>query len=454
MSDNQSIIAESQFESQWPTSSSSGNASRNPVLLAGALHAEVTEGRKRDTIDDHLTKIYELASQSDKDAEKLVTAGVVPSLILLLKARAIDSIGLEIVLITLGVLAHDPISANTIYRTNTAATLIEIFVSALIPEIAALSVWCINRMCRSAEVADGLIKQDLASVLMKKGIPGAPVTARLSAWCLGSLIRSDALAETLVGQGLVQVSVDNLANYSKGQGTPDEISAALYAVARLARSIKISKALARAGCVESIVYHLNTSEHPQVLRWSAHAVGCLMRPNSSEMSKVLLEAGAAKGLARLPRVLPTEEVEPLGSFAFAIQRFSCAEWGGGTRKALVQAGVVDSLLAALRTAADVPYPKVHTELALAVSFLGDVGGSAIRKEIINAGGITILKKVSAAAKPEVAKVCNMAVTSITGNLWSRNAASAKTAMTHNWNGGCPDHQPVCPFALAYDDDDS
>jgi hypothetical protein len=78
---------------------------RNPVLLAGALHAEVTEGRNRDTIDDHLTKIYELASQSDKDAEKLVTAGVVPSLILLLKARAVDSFGLEIVLITLGVLA-------------------------------------------------------------------------------------------------------------------------------------------------------------------------------------------------------------------------------------------------------------------------------------------------------------------------------------------------------------
>jgi hypothetical protein len=276
-------------------------------------------------------------------------------------------------------------------------------------------------MCRSPEIAEGLVKQDLASVLMKKGLQGAQIMARLSAWCLGSLIRSDALAETLVVQGLVYDSVENLRRCTKEQASSDDICAATYVIARLARTIRISKALAKAGCVELLVLHLNTSEHPQVLLWSAHAIGCLMRPNSSDISKILLEAGAAKGLARLPRVLPTEEVEPLASFAFAIQRFSCAEWGGGTRKALVQAGVVDSLLAALRTAADVPYPKVHSELALAVSFLGDVGGAAIRKEIINAGGIAILKQVASEAKPEVAKVCNMAVTSITGNLWSRNA---------------------------------
>jgi hypothetical protein len=87
----------------------------------------------------------------------------------------------------------------------------------------------------------------------------------------------------------------------------------------------------------------------------------------------------------------------------------------------VDAGVVDSLLAALRTAADLPYPKVHIELALAVSFLGDVGGGDIRKEIMRAGGIDILKKVGAAGAPDVQKTCNMAVTSITGNLWTRNA---------------------------------
>jgi hypothetical protein len=172
-----------------------------------------------------------------------------------------------------------------------------------------------------------------------------------------------------------------------------------------------------------------------------------MRPNSSDMAKALLDAGTAKALARLPRVLPSEVIEPLASFAFAIQRLSCAEWGGGTRKALVDAGVVDSLLAALRTSADEPYPGVHIELALAVSFLGDVGGTSIRKEIVKAGGIDILKRVSVAGEPEVTKACNLAITSITGNLWSRNAASAKTAMAHNWNGGCPEYQPACPVTL-------
>ena len=88
---------------------------------------------------------------------------------------------------------------------------------------------------------------------------------------------------------------------------------------------------------------------------------------------------------------------------------------------MVDAGVVDSLLAALRTAADEPFPQVHVELAQAVSFLGDVGGSAIRKEVISAGGIEILKRVGKIGSPEVSKACGMAVTSITGNIFTRNA---------------------------------
>jgi hypothetical protein len=273
-------------------------------------------------------------------------------------------------------------------------------------------------------VAAGLIKQDIAGVLMKKGLKEVNSISRLSSWCLGSLACSDALAEILIAQGLVQASANHLRICSESPNSaPDDISAAVYIVARMSRTIKISKALAKAGCVKLLVHHLNTSVDPQVLLWTARAIGCLMRPNSTDMSKALLDAGIAKGLARLPRVLPTEEVEPLESFAFAIQRFSCAEWDGETRKAFVAAGMVDSLLAALRAAADVPYPHVHIELALAVSFLGDVGGSSIRKQIISAGGIDTLKRISAAGTPEVAKACNMAVISITGNLWTRNSGT-------------------------------
>jgi hypothetical protein len=75
------------------------------VLLAGALRAEVMEGRKQESIDNYLRKIQFLSSQSDKEAQKLVTAGVVPTVILLLKSRAVDGVRLEVVLTTLGILA-------------------------------------------------------------------------------------------------------------------------------------------------------------------------------------------------------------------------------------------------------------------------------------------------------------------------------------------------------------
>lgn len=78
----------------------------NAVLLAGALQAEVLEGRKQDIVDGYLHKVQHLCSQSYKEAQKLVTAGIVPTVILLLKARAADEVGLELVLITLGILAY------------------------------------------------------------------------------------------------------------------------------------------------------------------------------------------------------------------------------------------------------------------------------------------------------------------------------------------------------------
>ncbi|KAF7978829.1 hypothetical protein HWV62_44621 [Athelia sp. TMB] len=396
---------------------------RNPVLLAKALLAEVKEGRKQEVIDDYLDKVQYMCLQSSKEAQKLVTAGIVPTVLLLLQARAIDGVGLELVLVTLGILACDPITANTVNRTNTATVLVEIISSSDSDTIIALATWCVNRICRSAEVAANLIKLDLANMLIAKGLRGGPGASRMSSWCLGTLAYTDALAQTLASYDLIAASVRSLKTTSmNANASADDICAALFTIARLARTISLAKQLIRAGCIPLVMHHLSSSEDPQVLQWSARAVGCLMRPNGGDIAKMLLDAGAATGLARMPRVLPSDVMEPLAAFAFSIQRFSCAEWGSGTRKALVEAGVVDSLLAALRTAAEtVEHPQVHIELALAVSFLGDVGGTAIRKEIVKAGGIDILKRVGAAGKPDVAKTCQMAVTSITGNLWTRNA---------------------------------
>jgi hypothetical protein len=220
----------------------------------------------------------------------------------------------------------------------------------------------------------------------------------------------------------VTAAVDHLRYVTTNAASEaDDKCAAIYVIARLARTIPLAKSLVRGGCIHLIVDQISISEDPGILHWGARAIGCLVRPSASDIAKSLLDAGAAKALARIPRVLVNDEIEPLVSFAFAIQRFSVAEWGSGTRKALVDAGVVDSLLSALRTSEYIPYPQAHIELALAVSFLGDVGGTSIRKEIVRAGGIDILKRVGAAGKPEVKKACNMTITSITGNLWSRNA---------------------------------
>ncbi|KAF8167051.1 hypothetical protein K438DRAFT_247706 [Mycena galopus ATCC 62051] len=423
----------------------------NTTIIVGALASEVKEGRKREVIDQLLSTIQELGLKSDKDAQRLVTAGVMPTLILLMKTQAVGGIGLENVLVTLGILTHDSITANIVYRTNGAATLIEIVNATQTVNITALAIWCLSRVCRSPEIASGLLKQNLGKLLVNKGLRAAWSTAYIAAWCIGALIHSDAIADTLFDIGMVPALCEHLSRCSQSTNTtPEDYRAVIYAVARISRSVKIAKALAKGGCVQTLSNCLNTTEDPGVLLWSARAVGCLMRPNSSDMAKILLDAGVAGGLARLPSRLPTEEVEPLGALAFAVQRFSCAEWGGGTRKALVEAGVVDALLAALRSAADEPYPEVHIELANAITLLADVGGGSIRKEVTNAGGIEILNRVGRLApRADVVKACNQAASSITGNVWRRNtgASSAKAALAHQWSGGCPDYFPGCPILL-------
>ncbi|KAJ7738139.1 hypothetical protein B0H16DRAFT_99463 [Mycena metata] len=152
----------------------------------------------------------------------------------------------------------------------------------------------------------------------------------------------------------------------------------------------------------------------------------------------------------VPSPLPTLAPHTVAPYTLSLTSDNCIIFIGEAADHLpvVDAGVVDSLLAALRTSADEPHPQVHIELAYAIALLSDIGGSSIRKEVVNAGGIDILKSISSSAViPAVAKACNLAATSIKGNIWSRNTASAKAAMAHEWSGGCPDHLPECPVAM-------
>ncbi|KAJ7347608.1 armadillo-type protein [Mycena albidolilacea] len=410
--------------------SAASTAPTSPVL------SEFNEGVKREMCDPVSSKIQKFSFKLPKE----VTTGTVSTLIVLLQS----GVRLEDVLVTLGMLSHDLIVANMMYSMGASATLIKIFDSAQSENVTALALWCLARICRSVEIADGLLKQNLAKLLVTKGLNGTQRIACVAGWCLGALICSDSIADTLTEMGFVPALCGNMRQCSESSSTsPEKYSAAIYAVARISRSITAAEVLAQSGCANILARCLMTTESPMVLLFSARAVGCLMGPDSSDMAKTLLDAGVAKGLARLPRVLSTDEVEPLGAFAFAIQRFSFAEWGGRPKKALVEGGIIDSLLHAEKTAADQPFPEVHIELAYAIALLGDVGGTSIRKQIVNAGGIEILKRIgSSTARPDVAKACSVAVKSVTGNVWSRNAA-----LVHEWTGGCPDHLPDCPVPV-------
>ncbi|KAF9258986.1 ARM repeat-containing protein [Marasmius fiardii PR-910] len=426
-----------------------------PVILAGALQA-VVQARDEERIGAYLLKIYRCAT-SGGDTEHVITkfieAGTVSIIVSLLMARVgeeerYEGEDLLPVLASLGALAQNPVGSTVIFRMNACATLMGLFRSPS-ENVASLATWCLTRACaRNKHVATTLSKQGLPRLLLKHGLGSrykhqhhTGIVARYAAWCLGNLVQhteNEAFAKPDVITGIIdylrRTSSPSFVQGSVGSDIPaaEDTCSALFLLSRISRSAKISKQLAKGGCIPYVAHHLNTSHHPDILRWSARAVGCLLRPNSSEIARELLKAGVANGLTRLPRVIAPNDIEPLGPFAFAIQRFCYAEWGGGTRKVLVDAGVVDSLLSALRIAVDSAEASVSSaptsacvqiELAMAISCLGDFGGKKVRKEILNAGGLLVLKRLASIAGPgtEVEKVCNMAVKSVSGNVVTRNA---------------------------------
>ncbi|KAF8205870.1 hypothetical protein K438DRAFT_1520582, partial [Mycena galopus ATCC 62051] len=248
-----------------------------------------------------------------------------------------------------------------------------------------------------------------------------PRVACFSGWCLGALISSEALADTLTHMGFVPALCENMRRCANGNTNPEEQCAAIYTVARIARSSKAAEVLTQSGCAVILAEYLLTTDSPTVLLWSARAVGCILGQDSADMATVLLEAGVGRGLGRLPSTLSAGQVEPLGGFAFAIQRFCSADWGGEARKALADGGIIRSLLDAQRSAANEQCPEIHIEIAYALAGVGDAGGALIRKQIVSGGGIQILKRVgNLAARPDVEQACNLAAKVITGNLWSRN----------------------------------
>ncbi|CAE7180741.1 unnamed protein product [Rhizoctonia solani] len=416
------------------------------LCISQSLMTAVNTGKDQAEIGRLIQEVIQLG-EDENQARKMVEAGAIPHLITQFQKNLSTGERINDIVMAIGLLSHDLLSANSIIRSGTATLLAEFSKAAQLDPVRACLAWCLGRMIQSDDIAAKFIEDGLPDLLLNwLCISDSKDTQRYSAWVLGTLARTDILAEKLVQKGVIPVLTSHLMKTAVPDADSEDLCVALFGVARLARTIKCSKALAAAGSVEPMVRSLQQSLDPDVLNWSARAIGCHMRPNSSDMAQLLLWEGAAEGLARLPRSIPPEETEALGSFAFAVARFSCAEWGSGTRKALVRAGVVDALLSALRAASAIhtTNPQVHAELAVAVSFLGDIGGSAIRKEIRDAGGVDILKKVARQGPPDVQKACEMAITVITGNVFTRSSASAKTAFIHDWSGGCPEYPIIHP----------
>ncbi|CEL53500.1 hypothetical protein RSOLAG1IB_06354 [Rhizoctonia solani AG-1 IB] len=432
-----------------PTSPTSSSQDASAALaVSRSLMTAVNNKADPDEICNLVLEVIRLAKDENM-ARKLVDAGVIPHLIIELKNSLPNGQGINNIIFALGLLSHDLLSASSIVRPGTARQLIEISKGTQAGPARACLAWCLGRMVQSDDIAAKFIEDGLPELLISWITVSDDRNAqRYCAWTLGTLARNDDLVDQLVEMKAIPVLTSHLNLIAAPQTNPDpdDLTAALFAVGRFARTIKLSKALAAEGSVEPMVQALKATLDPKVLNWSARAIGCHMRPNSSDMAKILLRAGAADGLARLPSMVPAEETEALGSFAFAIARFSCAEWSPGTRQQLVEAGVVDALLRALRAAASVPAtdPQVHAELALAISFLGDVGGSAIRKEVQDSGGVDILKQLAMQEPPEVRKACETAIRSTTGNVFSRIGASAKAGLNHDWRGGCPEYHIAHP----------
>lgn len=93
------------WDLQSAVGSSNSQGTANAHLLIGALQTEMKDQRKKEVIDGYLSRVQQIAATSDKDTERLVTAGAIPQLIQIVKIRAASGDGLDSALITLGLLA-------------------------------------------------------------------------------------------------------------------------------------------------------------------------------------------------------------------------------------------------------------------------------------------------------------------------------------------------------------
>ena len=75
------------------------------MVIVTALQEELNGRRNPEAIDQYLDTISQIIFESESEVEHFIRAGIVETLIHLLRTRAVDGVGLDIVLRLLGLFA-------------------------------------------------------------------------------------------------------------------------------------------------------------------------------------------------------------------------------------------------------------------------------------------------------------------------------------------------------------
>lgn len=110
-----------------------------------------------------------------------------------------------------------------------------------------------------------MIKRNLVKFLLQSRLYASLSVSQYAFWCLGSLIQTDVIADALADRGAVTAITEHLNRVAiSSQSSPADFSAALFALSRMSRSIKLAKMLTKGGVEKHIAHFLKYSIDPEV----------------------------------------------------------------------------------------------------------------------------------------------------------------------------------------------
>ncbi|KDN38988.1 hypothetical protein RSAG8_09145, partial [Rhizoctonia solani AG-8 WAC10335] len=232
-------VAQSPTTASSTSPSSSSHDGSIALSTSRSLMTAVNKKADPDEIRRLVLDVVRLA-KDENVAKRLVDTGVIPHLITELKNSSPGEVGVNNIISALGLLSRDPLSAASIVRPGAPEQLIEVSKGEQTGPARACLAWCFGRMVQSDDIATRLIEDGLPQLLISwLTVSDDTNTHRYCAWTLGTLARTDSLVDALVEMGAVPVLASHLIRVATPQANlePEDLCAALFAVARFARTI-------------------------------------------------------------------------------------------------------------------------------------------------------------------------------------------------------------------------